>query len=123
MQRRRSAGGAPAARKKSAHIQQRFRYQLVRALPNGELQDLTPEELAAFEAEFPQIAARWVAAVGGGGDPRSWQEQCVVILDSLMSVKIAIPFLQPVDPVALQLPDYFSIIKNPMDLGTAGRRG
>ena len=26
--------------------------------------------------------------------------------------------MQPVDPVALQVPDYFTIIKNPMDLGT-----
>jgi bromodomain-containing factor 1 len=28
------------------------------------------------------------------------------------------PFLVPVDPVALNIPDYFKIIKNPMDLGT-----
>lgn len=28
------------------------------------------------------------------------------------------PFLKPVDPVALNLPDYFTVIKKPMDLGT-----
>ena len=28
------------------------------------------------------------------------------------------PFLLPVDPVALNIPDYFKIIKHPMDLGT-----
>jgi len=28
------------------------------------------------------------------------------------------PFLNPVDPIALQIPNYFQIIKKPMDLGT-----
>lgn len=28
------------------------------------------------------------------------------------------PFLVPVDPVKLNIPDYFDIIKQPMDLGT-----
>lgn len=32
------------------------------------------------------------------------------------------PFMQPVDPVALGIPDYFSVIKNPMDLGTIRRK-
>jgi len=27
-------------------------------------------------------------------------------------------FATPVDPVALNLPDYFTVVKNPMDLGT-----
>lgn len=30
----------------------------------------------------------------------------------------AAPFIAPVDPVAQDIPDYFSIIKHPMDLGT-----
>eukprot|EP00121_Abeoforma_whisleri_P012744 Awhi_evm1s11764 len=32
------------------------------------------------------------------------------------------PFYKPVDAVALRLPDYHSIIKNPMDLGTVKKR-
>ena len=28
------------------------------------------------------------------------------------------PFIKPVDPIALNIPDYFTIIKEPMDLGT-----
>lgn len=31
---------------------------------------------------------------------------------------INFPFLQPVDPIALNLPNYFDVVKNPMDLGT-----
>jgi bromodomain-containing factor 1 len=33
-------------------------------------------------------------------------------------IKSALPFLNPVDPVALKIPKYPEIIKNPMDLGT-----
>jgi len=32
------------------------------------------------------------------------------------------PFNQPVDPAALQIPDYPSIVKRPMDLGTVTRK-
>lgn len=35
---------------------------------------------------------------------------------------IASPFLLPVDPVALAIPDYFKVIKKPMDLQTAERK-
>lgn len=36
--------------------------------------------------------------------------------------KLTEPFLVPVDPVALQIPHYFSIIKHPMDLQTMGQK-
>eukprot|EP00762_Andalucia_godoyi_P002109 ANDGO_02479.mRNA.1 Transcription factor GTE10 len=32
--------------------------------------------------------------------------------------KLSWPFLEPVDPVALGIPDYFDVIKSPMDLAT-----
>ena len=47
---------------------------------------------------------------------------CYKCLRHLMSHKWAGPFLQPVDPIALDLPDYFDIVKNPMDFGTLQRR-
>ncbi|KAK8802881.1 hypothetical protein WA171_006552 [Blastocystis sp. BT1] len=43
---------------------------------------------------------------------------CYRLHAKLMHHKWAGPFLQPVDPVALHIPDYFDIIKNPMDFGT-----
>lgn len=46
---------------------------------------------------------------------------CGNVLKELMSKKhesFNFPFLQPVDPVALNCPSYFKVIKNPMDLGT-----
>ncbi|PGG98273.1 hypothetical protein AJ79_08910 [Helicocarpus griseus UAMH5409] len=46
---------------------------------------------------------------------------CQEVLNELHKPKhylIAAPFYQPVDPVALNIPTYHSIIKKPMDLGT-----
>ncbi|KAH8552281.1 hypothetical protein BGW37DRAFT_304462 [Umbelopsis sp. PMI_123] len=44
--------------------------------------------------------------------------KCERILQKLIDNPAALPFLQPVDPVALGIPMYFDIIKVPMDLGT-----
>ncbi|KAK7245608.1 hypothetical protein RIF29_40455 [Crotalaria pallida] len=44
--------------------------------------------------------------------------QCGGILKSLFSHPYSWVFSTPVDPVALNIPDYFSIISQPMDLGT-----
>ncbi|OLN82005.1 Bromodomain-containing factor 1 [Colletotrichum chlorophyti] len=46
---------------------------------------------------------------------------CYEVLSEMMDPKNAhcnFPFLHPVDPVALAIPTYFTIIKRPMDLGT-----
>ncbi|XP_077219981.1 transcription factor GTE12-like isoform X2 [Tasmannia lanceolata] len=44
--------------------------------------------------------------------------QCAVILKKLMTHRDGWVFNHPVDPVQLKIPDYFSIISEPMDLGT-----
>ncbi|KAF9620866.1 hypothetical protein IFM89_015107 [Coptis chinensis] len=44
--------------------------------------------------------------------------QCALILKKLMSHKKGWAFNTPVDPVAYGIPDYFTIITKPMDLGT-----
>jgi hypothetical protein len=43
---------------------------------------------------------------------------CVKMINSLLNNKQASPFLQPVDPIALGIPDYPTIITRPMDLST-----
>ena len=43
---------------------------------------------------------------------------CKKILSTLIAHRFAFPFLQPVDPVALKIPDYPLVIKHPMDFGT-----
>lgn len=43
---------------------------------------------------------------------------CLEILQELMAHEYGWVFNTPVDPLALNIPDYFDVIKNPMDLGT-----
>ncbi|KAL1272921.1 hypothetical protein QQF64_028783 [Cirrhinus molitorella] len=45
-----------------------------------------------------------------------------VVLKSLWRHQFSWPFRQPVDAVRLHLPDYYTIIKNPMDLSTIRKR-
>ncbi|KAL3797258.1 hypothetical protein HJC23_004550 [Cyclotella cryptica] len=46
---------------------------------------------------------------------------CASILNHLKSHQKSAPFSTPVDPVALDIPDYFDVIKNPMDLSTVAK--
>lgn len=47
---------------------------------------------------------------------------CQLILKKLQSHRAAWPFKQPVDPVAQNVPNYFEIIKYPMDLATISKK-
>eukprot|EP00210_Caulerpa_lentillifera_P000708 g685.t1 len=48
--------------------------------------------------------------------------ECRKLLNQLKRNKNAWPFLSPVDPVAVNCPDYFTIIKHPMDFKTIGNK-
>ncbi|OUM69676.1 hypothetical protein PIROE2DRAFT_37920, partial [Piromyces sp. E2] len=50
--------------------------------------------------------------------PRSEINICTDITRSLQLHPRSFPFLKPVDPVLLNIPDYLTIIKHPMDLST-----
>uniref|UniRef100_A0A3P9C9D5 Bromo domain-containing protein n=1 Tax=Maylandia zebra TaxID=106582 RepID=A0A3P9C9D5_9CICH len=45
-----------------------------------------------------------------------------VVLKTLWKHNFAWPFQAPVDAIKLNLPDYYKIIKNPMDMGTIKKR-
>mmetsp|Transcript_37557 Transcript_37557/g.77085 ORF Transcript_37557/g.77085 Transcript_37557/m.77085 type:complete len:225 (-) Transcript_37557:404-1078(-) len=47
-----------------------------------------------------------------------WVKKCGSVLKILKAHKHGWVFGEPVDPVKLQIPDYFDVIKQPMDLGT-----
>ncbi|CAM9793542.1 unnamed protein product, partial [Phaeothamnion confervicola] len=48
-------------------------------------------------------------------------QYCTGPLQRLENMEFAFVFKEPVDPVKLGLPDYFDIVKKPMDLGTIRR--
>lgn len=49
-------------------------------------------------------------------------EQVLKELNEPKNKDCAFPFYSPVDPVALRIPNYFSVIKSPMDLQTIGTK-
>ncbi|KAK9106774.1 hypothetical protein Syun_022785 [Stephania yunnanensis] len=49
-------------------------------------------------------------------------QKCGALLRKLMNHQIGFLFNQPVKPVALQIPDYFDIISEPIDLGTVKKK-
>lgn len=49
-------------------------------------------------------------------------KQCETVLNHLMSHQFGWVFNTPVDIVELNIPDYFSVIKHPMDLGTVKKK-
>lgn len=80
-----------------------------------------PSLLVNFGKQRPAISS----------DDQRWKKQkmdsnlkleCAKILKALMSHSLARAFNEPVNPVKLKIPDYFEIIKNPMDLGTIKRK-
>lgn len=54
--------------------------------------------------------------------PQRLKTKCLDVLRSLQSHQHAWVFNTPVDPVELGLPDYFEVIKKPMDLGTIRKK-
>ncbi|OZJ04517.1 hypothetical protein BZG36_02242 [Bifiguratus adelaidae] len=50
--------------------------------------------------------------------PKEAVKGCRAIIRKLFASKHSLNFQQPVDPIALNIPDYFDVIKNPMDLGS-----
>lgn len=53
---------------------------------------------------------------------QTWSKSLHKLLKSILKDKRSAIFAKPVDPVALNIPDYFTIIKHPMDLGTVVKR-
>lgn len=100
---------------------------------HGERRETAPEEFKAFIENNKELAVYFT-------DPNTvknmrmpevedsavifdhWDKAAKRIIAHLWKASGAINFQTPVDIVALQIPDYFNIIKKPMDLGTIKRK-
>lgn len=60
----------------------------------------------------------------GSTAPMTYQQyrSLMGLLKSVKKQKDSFAFVAPVDPIALNVPHYFTIIKNPMDLGTVEQK-
>ena len=87
-----------------------------------------------FEAQHPEIAKFWLdpnsleklipASKIPDNAPlyESWDKAAKRLMSSLWKCNQAWIFHEPVDPEKLGIPDYFEIIKTPMDFGTIKQR-
>jgi bromodomain-containing factor 1 len=67
-------------------------------------------------------AVRRGSGSGSGGVPMSFCGQALRELLKKQHAHLNWPFAMPVDPVALGIPDYFTVIKQPMDLSTIRKK-
>jgi len=99
-------------------------------LGDYDIQNMDPEEALREKRLVEQRLQMLNATINkasssarGGKSPsvRALQ-QSKTVLKNLMKHRHAWVFNEPVDPVKLGIPQYFEIIKHPMDLGTVKKR-
>jgi ankyrin repeat protein len=98
----------------------------------GEKRPLTKAEFEEFERNYPNISKYWK-------DPKAaeeldsidletleakkpWEKSGKKLLNTLWRANQAWIFHEPVDPVKLNIPDYFEVITHPMDFGTIKKK-
>jgi hypothetical protein len=92
-------------------------YRLVKVYDDGTIAEMDEDEWKALERHIPK-QAEWLTPI----PQRTWFKAAQKLLGALMRDSWSGPFKAPVDPIALNIPDYPNIIKHPMDLGTVNER-
>eukprot|EP00917_Polyrhabdina_sp_WS-2016_P013783 GHVP01030150.1.p1 GENE.GHVP01030150.1~~GHVP01030150.1.p1 ORF type:complete len:461 (-),score=114.13 GHVP01030150.1:286-1668(-) len=88
-----------------------------------------PRELSQIQKRSREKPLPTVSSAGSvrtkGGMSVNDTTYCHNIMKEIMKKKnqaIIYPFIEPVDPIALNIPDYFTVITEPMDLSTVKRK-
>lgn len=81
-----------------------------------------PAKAAQPKAAVPANASP-VSTISGGRSQRTPAAivKCSELLKEIMKLPLAVYFLEPVDPIKLNIPDYVTIITKPMDFGTISK--
>jgi len=102
---------------------------VLQILDKGHYRPITDEEFDLLKQELPDIAMLFedeatiekmpVPPIDESAPIQyHWEKVAMRMMKHLMKLNQAYLFLEPVDPVKLQIPDYFDIITEPMDFGT-----
>ncbi|KAJ3086504.1 hypothetical protein HK102_013016, partial [Quaeritorhiza haematococci] len=90
--------------------------------PTPQPESIGPSQVESSQSSGPGLPLPNMSSViAAAGTPLAQHQLkfCLTqIVKNLKRLKDATPFLKPVDPVALNIPDYPNIIKHPMDLST-----
>ena len=110
--------GAGRARKPSSIIKDpddpvQAPKQITKAVPPAAF------KAAVLTAKVPVIPAQVIKAESGRAQrPPPQMQKCSDLLKDLMKMPQAMWFSEPVDPIKMNVPDYPTLIKQPMDFGT-----
>ena len=105
---------------------------LVKVNENGEKIPLSKEEIEQFKINYPQVSKLLFEKEELEKEKKvinedlllyeNWEKNAKKLLSLLWKVKDADLFHKPVDPIELGLPNYFEVIKNPMDFSTIKKK-
>jgi ankyrin repeat protein len=118
----------PKKKEEKRKTEKKQKCQLMIVDSNGDKRPATDEEIREFESKYPDIASYWK-------DPskldelenldqdaiesfKPWEKPAKKLLNILWRTNHSWIFQEPVDPDKLGIPDYFEIVKRPMDFST-----
>ncbi|KAM3131429.1 hypothetical protein pb186bvf_016501 [Paramecium bursaria] len=101
-------------------------YKLIYTDERGNQRELTQDDFNRFQAQYPDIANLILNAdelidetmINQAKEDETWEKIAKKIIGILWKSKGAYFFHSPVDPKKFNIPDYFDIVKKPMDFGT-----
>ena len=113
-------------------IQKPKKFLLIKITEDGKKIPLNEDEINQFQKDFSQIYdllekedERKKVISNVNHDLLfydNWEKQAKKLMNSLWKIKESELFHKPVDPIELGIPDYFTVIKKPMDFSTIKRK-